>query len=68
MGKYKKVEIQVHMKPTHISFECPHCENDIEIKYDDFCDMVGEPCDWTYSVFECPECGESVEINSVDWG
>lgn len=64
--KYK-ADITVVSIPSHISLECPYCKNDLEIKYRDFCDMSGEPCDWTYSSFECPECERSIEIDGVDW-
>lgn len=62
-----KVDITVIKEPVEVKFECPHCEEEIEIKYEDFCSDVGEVCDWQYSEFECPECNKTVEIGYIDW-
>jgi len=59
--------IEVISIPSHISLTCPHCDEELEISYAKFCDMVGEPCDWKYSTLDCPDCEKSIEIDSVDW-
>jgi phage FluMu protein Com len=62
-----KVDITVVSIASHISVECPSCKEDLEINYSEFCDMAGEPCDWTYSSFKCPNCDQSLEIDSTEW-
>ena len=59
--------IEVITIPSHISLGCPYCDEELEIKYSDFCEMVGEPCDWKYSALDCPECEKSIDIDTVDW-
>lgn len=64
----KEVEISIFSAPTLVRFECPYCEEEIEISYDDFCDKIGaEYCDWCCSKFQCPECDEYFEISYVEW-
>lgn len=63
----KQVEIIVVQQPTDVCFECPECEEEVEIDYRKFCSDVGEPCDWNYATIECPECNKKIEIDSVDW-
>ena len=63
----RSASIEVISIPSHILLSCPHCDEEVEIKYSDFCEMVGEPCDWKYSALDCPECEKSIEIDSVDW-
>jgi predicted RNA-binding Zn-ribbon protein involved in translation (DUF1610 family) len=61
------IEIRVIRKAIAIECECPKCKEDIQITYDDFTSIVGEPCDWKFSKFHCTQCGEEIEIDSVDW-
>ena len=63
----RSASIEVITVPRHISLTCPHCDEELEIMYSDFCEMVGEPCDWKYSSLDCPECEKSIDIDSVDW-
>jgi hypothetical protein len=63
----RSASIEVITVPRHISLTCPHCDEELEILYNDFCEMVGEPCDWKYSALDCPECEKSIETDSVDW-
>ena len=63
----RSASIEVITVPRHISLTCPHCDEELEIMYSDFCEMVGEPCDWVYSSLDCPECEKSIDIDTVDW-
>jgi hypothetical protein len=63
----RSASIEVVTVPSHISLDCPYCEKELEISYPEFCDMAGEPCDWSYSTIDCTECQKSIEIDSVDW-
>lgn len=65
--KTLKVDISIRQTPVSANYECPHCEEEIEIDYQDFCNDVGEQCDWQYTDIECPNCGKTIEIDSVDW-
>ena len=62
-----KVTVQVNTCPTSVSYTCPNCEEDIEIEYGDFENVVGSYCDWCYSTIECPECDCKLEIDSSEW-
>ena len=62
-----KASIKVITVPRHISLTCPHCYEELEILYNDFCEMVGEPCDWSYSSLNCPKCEKSINIDDIEW-
>jgi endogenous inhibitor of DNA gyrase (YacG/DUF329 family) len=62
-----KVDILVHQAPIEITFECPLCENEVDLDYIDFCGIAGEPSEWTCARFNCPECGKELELNSNEW-
>lgn len=66
-GVRRSASIEVITVPRHISLTCPHCDEELEIMYSDFCEMVGEPCDWGFSSLDCPECEKSIDVGSVDW-
>jgi hypothetical protein len=55
----RSASIEVITVPRHISLTCPHCDEELEILYSEFCEMAGEPCDWKYSALDCPECEKS---------
>ena len=65
--KTLKVDINIKQTPVSANYECPHCDEEVEIDYNDFCIDAGEYCDWQYTKIECPNCGKTVEIDSVDW-
>jgi len=62
-----KIDISVITKPISIQFECPYCDSEVTIDYDDFESEVGECCDWPYSKIKCPECEKVLEIDNIDW-
>ena len=62
-----KVTVQVNTRPTSVSYNCPNCEEDIEIDYNDFENEVGEYCDWCYSKIRCPECDSELEVDGSEW-
>ena len=63
----KKASIEVITVPSHILLACPYCDEEMKIRYTDFCDIAGEPCDWAYSSIDCPECQKSIDVDTVDW-
>jgi predicted RNA-binding Zn-ribbon protein involved in translation (DUF1610 family) len=63
----KKIELRVERRAIKVHFECPYCEEEVERDYNDFCNEIGEPCDWADTLFNCPECGREVQIYYVDW-
>jgi hypothetical protein len=67
MDKPKEVDIRIIQQPIEVRFECPECEEDIEISFSDFEDMAGEYCNWEYTEIECPGCTKKLKINYVDW-
>lgn len=62
-----KVDISVIQRPIEVRFECPHCEEEIDKSYKDFCSEIGEPCDWEHTKIYCTSCGKAIVINNVDW-
>ena len=65
--KIESVTASVIQKPISIDVECPYCLWDISIKYDEFIDIAGEPCDWRDTEYKCPECNKKFIIDYVDW-
>lgn len=65
MNAEEKVDFTIVSKPDYISFECPHCKNDIRIEWDD----VDEPESWAdpWGCVECSECGKTVELGEYDY-
>ena len=57
----------VHQTPVDVSIDCPSCEENITISYDDFCAEHGDPPDWQYDAITCPRCGQTLIIDSQDW-
>lgn len=52
-------------KPSYIIFTCPHCEEEVEVRFDevDFnTDYWGDG-----AVCDCPECGEEVELGDYEY-
>ena len=62
-----KIDIVVNQRPVGVSFICPFCEEEIDIKYNEFCDMAGEPCDWSYKRIDCPKCEKKLRIDGCNW-
>lgn len=63
----KNADFTVVTTIHHIAVNCPHCDEDLEISYNDFVDMAGECCDWAYSSIDCHECNENIKVNTIDW-
>lgn len=62
-----KVDLAIIQKPVAVQYECPHCESEFEIEYEELCDKLGEVCDWSFEKFDCPKCGEQLEVDSIEW-
>ena len=62
-----KVDIKVNQKPISVSLECPNCKEEVVIGFQEFCNDVGEVCDWNYSNVMCPTCNRALTIGEVDW-
>ena len=56
------------MEITRINVECPYCENEIEIRYQDFVDNIGEPWggDHIGVEFTCAECQKSFKLGEFE--
>jgi predicted RNA-binding Zn-ribbon protein involved in translation (DUF1610 family) len=61
------IDLVVVQVPKYVEYECPHCEEEIEIDYNEFCDFVGEPPDWSCSRIKCPNCNKELKIDNVEW-
>lgn len=61
----KAVDYVIVSKPDHITFTCPHCNEDVEVSFDkvDFkTDYWGDGA-WV----DCPECGKEVELDGYEY-
>lgn len=64
-----KTDIQIVSEPTWVKLNCPYCDEEIEMDYDEFSDLMTEsyPGDWSGEKIECPYCNREIEINDVEW-
>ncbi len=60
-----KTDFHIDAKPVSISLECPHCDTDIVLNWEDIHvpDYWGD--DW--GTVECPVCGEDVELGDYEY-
>lgn len=56
-------DFTINQRPVSISFTCPHCEDDVEIPWD----QLDVPMLWqdSWGTVNCPECGRRVALR--DW-
>lgn len=59
-----KTEFTITTKPVAIEFECPHCENEVSIPWDE----VNVPGYWgdDWDDMECPYCHKMVALE-LEW-
>lgn len=55
--------------PVRVKVDCPHCDEELVTKYDDFIDITGteQSCDWGGVVVQCPICEKTIKIEEVEW-
>ena len=63
--KDKRVDFHINVKPVSIDFECPHCNYEIDISWDDL--HVPEYWGDDWGEVDCPECGKSVRLGDYDY-
>ena len=52
-------------KPVYITFECPHCKEDVEV---DFSEVDFNTDYWgDGAVCDCPKCGKEVELDGYEY-
>lgn len=51
-----KTDFYINMRPYAISFECPHCEYDVTVNWDDLDAPEYWGDDW--GEIDCPNCGK----------
>ena len=61
--------VRIFTAPVDVQIDCPHCDNEIEMSYDDFEELMysSYPGDWNGEKIECPECGKEIEIEESSW-
>lgn len=65
MFKPKAVDYTIISKPAYIKFDCPYCNEEVEI---DFKEVVFNTDYWGDGAWvNCPECGEEVELNNYEY-
>lgn len=67
MPKIHKIDVQVKQRPYAVGIECPICEYESEIEYGAFCDLYGDPPDWTFEKITCSRCGAVLQIDGQEW-
>ena len=60
-----KTDFHIDVKPVSISLECPHCDTDIVLNWEDIHvpDYWGD--DW--GTVECPVRGKDVELGDYEY-
>lgn len=60
----QKTDFTIVQSPDHITLECPHCEMDIDIDWDN----LDVPDYWSddWGEIECPHCGKEIELGDYD--
>ena len=53
MSENNRVDIKIIREPSYVNFTCPHCDEEIEMDYDEFYDMMVSDYwgDWRYEEF-----------------
>ena len=67
IGDIRTVDLNVKQKPTYVCFDCPSCEEEVEIKYSDFVKKYGDPPDWSYKTIACPYCKFLLEVDEWEY-
>lgn len=67
MDKRLKVDLEVICEPTWVKIQCPYCDEEYHINYNEFAkDMSNEWwCDWEGEIIICEHCNEIFEIDCV---
>ena len=65
----EEVELTIIQAPVKVKFDCPFCECEIEIDYEEFCDdmMNDYPGDWEMETIKCTNCHKEVVIGNIEW-
>jgi len=65
MAKREEVDFRIISAPVAIRLDCPHCGEDIEIRWKD----VDVPESWSdqWSDVECPECGKEIPLGNWEY-
>lgn len=68
-GKLLPADVRIIQRPIEVRIECPHCDEDIEVNYDEFIDFIGSdyPGDWGGQIIKCPRCEKEIEIDDIEW-
>lgn len=68
MDEIKTAKCVGVMVITRINVECPYCENDIEIPYEEFVENIGEPWGGDHEGCEigCPKCGKYFKLGEFE--
>ena len=63
--KQNLTDFRIVSAQVKITFECPHCGEEIEIMWSD----VDCPESWfdIWPAVDCPECGKSVELGEWEY-
>lgn len=62
----KKVDFTIVTIPKWFSAECPYCELEFDIDYDEFCD-TDNPFEVEGKVAECPWCKKEMIVDDVEF-
>lgn len=65
MSEIKEADFHIDTKPVSISLECPYCECEMEIPWED----VDVPNYWgdEWGYVLCPECKETIELGYYEY-
>ncbi|MGL6184751.1 MAG: hypothetical protein ACRC1T_05165 [Clostridium chrysemydis] len=61
--------IRIIQEPVDIRIDCPYCDCEIEMLYNDFEELmlISYPGDWIGERIICPDCEKEIKIESLEW-
>lgn len=60
----ENTDFYINQKPVSITFECPHCDYDVTVDWDDL--DVPEYWGDDWGEIDCPHCGKVVSLGDYD--
>ena len=67
-SKMDKEDYVICSKPDYISFDCPHCNDEMHIDWEKIYPKLGS--DLYYGepgTVDCPKCGQEIELGSPEY-
>ena len=65
----KSTQLTIISEPVYVKMDCPYCESEIEIEYNEFSSSMYSDYwgDWEGELIYCEECEEYFKIGNVNY-